>query len=166
MEREEFVGRGNALHAWLMAVALGLVFAFGLTSVVAADPLPGGTLDPASIPKYQEKLVIPPAMPRAGLNFVPGKGFVDYYTIAMKQFRQYILPQAWSASQGIGQTTVWSYGSTTDLRPASRGGTLNYPAFTIEAQVNRPVRVKWINGPVDANGNYLPHILPVDQTLH
>jgi spore coat protein A len=26
--------------------------------------------------------------------------------------------------------------------------------------------VKWINGLVDANGNYLPHLLPVDQTLH
>ena len=30
----------------------------------------------------------------------------------------------------------------------------------------RPVRVKWINGLVDANGNFLPHLLPVDQTLH
>jgi spore coat protein A, manganese oxidase len=28
------------------------------------------------------------------------------------------------------------------------------------------VRVKWINQLVDANGNYLPHLLPVDQTLH
>ena len=28
------------------------------------------------------------------------------------------------------------------------------------------MRVKWINDLVDANGNYLPHLLPVDQTLH
>ncbi|HKO33375.1 MAG TPA: multicopper oxidase, partial [Candidatus Limnocylindria bacterium] len=37
---------------------------------------------------------------------------------------------------------------------------------TIEARWNRPVRVKWINELVDANGNYLPHLLPVDPTLH
>jgi hypothetical protein len=28
------------------------------------------------------------------------------------------------------------------------------------------VRVKWINGLVDANGHFLPHLLPVDPTLH
>ena len=28
------------------------------------------------------------------------------------------------------------------------------------------MRVKWINDFKDANGNYLPHLLPVDPTLH
>jgi FtsP/CotA-like multicopper oxidase with cupredoxin domain len=28
------------------------------------------------------------------------------------------------------------------------------------------VRIKWINELVDANGDFLPHLLPVDQTLH
>ena len=42
----------------------------------------------------------------------------------------------------------------------------NAPSLTIEAQYNRPVRVKWINDLVDANGNFLPHLLPVDPTLH
>ena len=28
------------------------------------------------------------------------------------------------------------------------------------------MRIKWINELVDANGNYLPHLLPVDPTLH
>jgi FtsP/CotA-like multicopper oxidase with cupredoxin domain len=32
--------------------------------------------------------------------------------------------------------------------------------------VNRPVRIKWINELLDANGNFLPHLLPVDPTLH
>jgi spore coat protein A, manganese oxidase len=40
------------------------------------------------------------------------------------------------------------------------------PSLTIEARWQRPVRVKWINDLVDANGRYLPHLLPVDQTLH
>ena len=42
----------------------------------------------------------------------------------------------------------------------------NAPSLTIEAKHNTPVRIKWINDLVDANGNYLPHLLPVDQTLH
>ena len=37
--------------------------------------------------------------------------------------------------------------------------------MTIEATANKPVRIKWINDLKDANGNYLPHLLPVDQTL-
>ena len=63
-------------------------------------------------------------------------------------------------------TTVWSYGSLAAPGKAAEGGSFNYPAFTIEATWNAPVRVKWVNDLVDANGDYLPHLLPVDQTLH
>jgi FtsP/CotA-like multicopper oxidase with cupredoxin domain len=42
----------------------------------------------------------------------------------------------------------------------------NAPSLTIEAVHERPVRVKWVNGLVDSNGDFLPHLLPVDQTLH
>jgi FtsP/CotA-like multicopper oxidase with cupredoxin domain len=38
--------------------------------------------------------------------------------------------------------------------------------LTIEASWTGPVRVKWINDLKDASGNYLPHLLPVDPTLH
>jgi spore coat protein A, manganese oxidase len=50
-------------------------------------------------------------------------------------------------------------------RPWSRGR-WRYPAFTIEATVGAPVRVKWGNELVDANGDFLPRLLPVDATLH
>ena len=40
------------------------------------------------------------------------------------------------------------------------------PSLTFEARWGRPVRVKWINDLVDEDGNYLPHLLPVDPTLH
>lgn len=113
--------------------------------------IPGGTLDPAAIAKYVAPLVIPPVMPP--LSGV-GKGSIDRYAIAVRQFRQQILPA------GMPATTVWSYGS------APHRGTFNYPAFTIEARVDRPVRVTWINDLVDGNGRYLPHLLPVDPTLH
>ena len=115
---------------------------------------PGGTLDPALLPKYVTPLVIPPEMPRTGKLVQRGSGDIDYYEIAVRQFSQQILPDGWPA------TTVWSYGSV------NHPGTFNYPAFTLEAKHNTPVRVKWINQLVDDSGRYLPHLLPVDPTLH
>ena len=121
--------------------------------------IPGGTLDPDSVPKYQTPMLIPPVMPMAGkIKNKMGKN-VDYYEISMKQFAQQILPA------GLPATTVWGYGA---IATDSKRGLLlhNAPSLTIEADWQRPVRIKWINDLVDANGNYLPHLLPVDQTLH
>ncbi len=115
--------------------------------------IPGGTLDPTTINKYVTQLVIPPAMPKTFRPKLPQN--IDYYEIAVRQFQQPILPS------GMPMTTVWSYGSIN--HPTT---TFNYPAFTIEARFNRPVRVKWINDLKDANGNFLRHLLPVDPTLH
>ena len=77
----------------------------------------------------------------------------------MRQFAQQILPL------GLPVTTVWGYGA---VKSASTNGPLlhNAPSLTIESRWNEPVRIKWINDLVDASGNYLPHLLPVDPTLH
>ena len=84
---------------------------------------------------------------------------VDYYEISMRQFVQQVLPA------GLPATTVWGYGGK--AAQSNRGVLLHHaPSLTIEAQYNRPVRVKWINELVDENGEYLPHLLPVDPTLH
>ncbi|MGE5637015.1 MAG: hypothetical protein ACM3UV_08770 [Nocardioidaceae bacterium] len=128
---------------------------FGGGRAFAAAP-PGGLLDPRSIPKYVAPLVIPPAMPRTGTLRRRGGGRLDVYEIAVRPLRQHVLP----AGMGLRPTTVWSYGSV------NHSGSLHYPAFTIEARWKRPVRVKWINGLVDADGNFRPHLLPVDGTLH
>ncbi len=124
---------------------------------VLAAPIPGGTLDPLAVPKYQTPLLIPPAMPRASKARQKMDKNIDYYEIAMRQFSQQILPA------GLPATTVWGYGPAT-----AQGGPVifNAPSLTIEAKYNKPVRVKWINQLVDANGNYLPHLLPVDPSLH
>jgi FtsP/CotA-like multicopper oxidase with cupredoxin domain len=151
------------------------VLVIGLAGLVAALPLDGEStfaqgpvtiLNATAIPKFVEPLIIPPAMPRTGT--VPAKGGknIDYYEIAVRQFDQYILPQAWSMAEGIDPTTVWSYGSVQYPGTIAEGGSFNYPSLTIEAEYKKPVRVKWINDLVDENGNYLPHLLPVDQTLH
>jgi FtsP/CotA-like multicopper oxidase with cupredoxin domain len=130
----------------------------GATRPVYAQ-IPGGTLDPVVVPKYQTPMLVPPVMPRAGTLAMPGGKQVDYYEISMKQLTQQILPA------GFPATTVWGYGAVT---AASARALLlhNAPSLTIEATYNRPVRVKWINDLKDANGNYLPHLLPVDPTLH
>ncbi len=148
-----------------LSLAVLALFLAVTSAPAGAEPLPGGSLDPASIPKYQEPLVIPPAMPRTRVVDQAGKQ-VDYYEIVVKQFQQYILPMGWSKTNAVGPTTVWSYASMLDPRPVAEGGTLNYPALTVEGKTGRPVRVKWINGLVDANGAYLPHLFAVDQTLH
>ncbi len=133
------------------AAGAAMVLPVRLGSRPAAAALPGGTLDPTTIPKYVAPLVIPPAMPRTSTI---GGGTIDRYVIGVRQFRQQILPASFPA------TTVWSYGSQ------SSRGSFNYPAFTIEALADRPVRVTWVNGLVDGSGNFLPHLLPVDPTLH
>ena len=115
-------------------------------------PVAGGSLDPATIPKYQEPLVIPPAMPRT--QVVNGKGKqIDYYEIAVKQFEQYILPEG--LVRGPTPSTRPRSGATPPcwIRARSpRAAPSTTRRSPIEAQQNRPVRVKWINGLVDENG--------------
>jgi spore coat protein A, manganese oxidase len=139
----------------------GILSLYGATrgkfALRAQAQIPGGTLDPLSVPKYVTPLLIPPAMPRAGKVTVRGRKNIDYYEIAMRQFQQQILPA------GMPITTVWGYGPKT----AQNGPQIFHaPSLTIEAKADTPVRIKWINELVDANGNYLPHLLPVDPTLH
>jgi spore coat protein A, manganese oxidase len=131
----------------------------GKFTLRARAQIPGGTLDPNDVPKFVTQMLIPPVMPRAATLTQRGGKPVDYYEISMRQFEQQILPA------GMPKTTVWGYGP---LKSASKKGLLihNAPSFTIEAQVNRPVRVKWVNDLKDVDGNYLPHLLPVDPTLH
>lgn len=119
--------------------------------------IPGGTLNPHTLPKFATPLLIPPAMPRAGKVKQRAAKNIDYYEIAIRQFQQQMLPP------GYPLTTVWGYGPVV----AQNGPQIfNAPSLTIEAKYNKPVRIKWSNELVDANGNYLPHLLPVDQTLH
>jgi len=125
----------------------------------ALAKVPGGTLDPEAVLKYQTPMLIPPVMPRADIIVSPGGKPTDYYEISVRQFQQQILPT------GLPATTVWGYGA---VRAQSGKGLLLHsaPSLTIEAMRGRPVRVKWINELVGADGSYLPHLLPVDPTLH
>ncbi|NIM93536.1 MAG: multicopper oxidase domain-containing protein [Anaerolineales bacterium] len=118
--------------------------------------IPGGTLLPGDVPKFETELVKPPAM--LG-SFRKNK---DKYKIAVRQFQQQILPD----TNGLPMTTVWSYGPA-DARTTTLADGYFYPAFTVEATANKTTQVLWRNQLIDpATGNFLPHLLPVDQTLH
>ncbi len=149
-----------------------------LLSMTAANavPLPGGTLDPLTIPKYVTPLVIPPVMKMA-VDPITGATIPDTYDIAVRQFQQQILPGGiWATmnpaiTNPLPATTVWSYGPAADPLPAggiapAANSQFNYPAYTIENIKDAGTTVNWINDLIDANGDALPHLFAVDQTLH
>jgi len=160
------------MKAWRTVFPLVCILALTLwASVAFSQPVPGGTLDPTTIPKYETPLVIPPVM--------KNNGTPDSYDIAVRQFQQQILPGGiWNAlgftTAAFPATTVWSYGPAVDplpptgVAPDTTGvSQFNYPAFTIETMSNVPVAVRWINDLKDPITNdCLPHLLPIDQTLH
>jgi FtsP/CotA-like multicopper oxidase with cupredoxin domain len=142
---------GATTLAWYVATQTGWMER-------AIAQIPGGTLNPSSVTKYATPMLIPPVMPRAATLTMPGGKPADYYEISVRQFQQQILPA------GMPKTTVWGYGA---IKSASSRGLLIHhaPSLTIESTWKRPVRIKWINDLKDG-GNYLPHLLPVDPTLH
>ncbi len=151
--------RRQVLKAGLIGAA-GMMLPIKFTTLKAIAQIPGGTLDPLLIPKFETPLLTPPQMPRAGILWdYKTRKLVDYYEIAVRQFQQQILPA------GLPATTVWGYGPVRALSPLATK-LFNAPSLTIEANWNRPVRIKWINDLKDADGNFLEHLLPVDPTLH
>ena len=168
--------------AALLTLVLVAPRALAGTYCDGSNALPGGTLDPCEIPKYVIPLVIPPVMNNTGT--------ADNYDIAVRQFQQQILPGGiWDilagTSFGLPATTIWSYGPAADPLPdaslipglgalpagiaPAANSQFNYPAYTIETMSNVPVSVRWRNElkpDFGAGDGWLPHLLPIDQTLH
>ena len=115
-----FEKRRRRTKRWAIVTASVILAIAWISATTVAAPLPGGTLDPLTIPKYVQPLVIPPEMPTATVQpVVPG---VDpnnvpaaKYNIAVRQFQQQILPGGvWNTVNGRSDafppTKVWSYG--------------------------------------------------------
>ncbi|KKL04417.1 hypothetical protein LCGC14_2616280, partial [marine sediment metagenome] len=149
---------------YLSAIVLAVSAVVGTT-----DEGEGGPLDPKLIPKFVDPLVIPPAMRPHG----QGKK-ITTYRIAVREFDQQVLPsKGWGGDPNtpFPKTTVWGYGRAGDPLPGSgEASSFNFPAFTVETRTNARVQVTWINQLVDDPDSdqpqFLPHLLPVDQTLH
>ena len=142
--RRDFLKAGT-----LGGSGLFLASKFGFIQRAFTQAVPGGSLDPYTLPRFVTPLFVPPVMPPTRTA-----GAIDYYEIAARQMRQQILPA------GFPDTSIWAYGSV------NHNGTFHTPAPTFEARQGRVTRVKWINGLVNGSGSYRRHLLPIDQTLH
>ena len=111
VSRRDFLRIGGGAGAGLLFIGQigGQLFELPVEAAI-----PGGTLDPADVPKYLTPLLIPPVMPRAGTITVKGGKTVDYYEISMRQFAQQILPA------GLPATAVWGYGAVASASPRLR----------------------------------------------
>jgi bilirubin oxidase len=136
-------------EALIGAAVAGAGAAIAGPRLIAAAGATAGQLDPNNIPQFVTQLFIPPAMPTAATT----KEY-DRYSLAARTFGQQILPK------GFPKTQVFAFGSTTDP------STFHAPGHTIEATVDRQTRMIWSNQLVTRSGEYVPHFLPVDQTLH
>jgi FtsP/CotA-like multicopper oxidase with cupredoxin domain len=151
------------------------------TQSASAEPVPGGTLDPLTIPKYVTDLVIPPVLydDRGKKNGMKVK-------VAQRQIFQQVLPETDIDGNPLPLTPLWAYGNPKDP------STFNNPSGTIEVTKDRLTRVQWSNelvispkhcfdGKKDKKSmrlkkfacRYRPHIIQdangdpiIDQTLH
>jgi spore coat protein A, manganese oxidase len=139
--------RRQALRAGATVAVAGAAIEFPLW--LEGRSANAAQLDPTTIPQFGTQLYILPAMP---VSVVSSK--IDGYVLAARPFKQQILPK------GFPSTPVFGFGATSDQ------GSFHAPAHTIEATVNRQTRVIWANQLVNPAGHYVPHILPVDPTLH
>jgi bilirubin oxidase len=98
-------------------------------------------ITPSNIPKYVTPLRILPAMP-----FTRNSSSRIEYTVAQRRISAQVLPP------GFPRTTLNGYGVP------GNNATFSSPGFTLENT--------WVNQLVDANNNFLPHLLTVDPTLH
>lgn len=101
-------------------------------------------LNAVTHPKFVEPLPAPSVVQPV----VPGG---TYYEVAASQFQQNLGLK--DANGNPLLTTVWGYNGS-------------YPGPTFEMTQNVPVSVKWINNLKDNTGMPLPHLLPVDTTVH
>jgi len=114
-------------------------------------------LDPKSIPKYINQLVVPPVYEPTVVKCVETEKVESHnYTITVSEFSQQILPP------GFPETTVWGYGG--EVRNPQTGEIIPdfhfTPGATFEATRGIPVNVQWVNNLTS------PHPLPVDPTIH
>ena len=146
--------------ATLMLSTLSTIGLIGVTN--AQDP--GPTLDPLSIPKYTNQLVIPPTyVPKMTYDKETGKRTQEY-TVYMNEFYEQILPTIDENGDptGFDQTLVWGYGGEARDTVTSKklGFFQNSPGATFEATRGVPIRVKYVNN-ITSN-----HMFAVDPTLH
>jgi spore coat protein A len=114
----------------------------------------GSLLDPLRQPKFVNPLPNPLDPAFVYQPVVPGGA---YYEIGMRQFQQSLGLVDPDTGTPL-MTTVWGYGTATQAP--------TYPGRTIVARKDLPVLVRWSNELIDGSGTPLPHLLPIDTSVH
>lgn len=112
------------------------------------------TLDPTTIPKYVNQLVIPPIYEPTIVSDPLTGAESQNYTIDITEFQQQILPAP------LPTTKVWGYGGMIKNSSGESSYFHNAPGATFESIRGIPVNVTWKN---KLTGD---HMFPVDPTLH
>ena len=122
--------------------------------LLACIPLNGQQLlSPAAVPKFVNPLPLVRPMPGDGVIDARAGGVHD---VSITQFEQDL---GLGLTDGLGNpvlTKVWGYNG-------------QYPGPTFLARKDVPVQVYWRNhltSNADGTGSYLPHLLPVDTSIH
>jgi len=117
-------------------------------------------LDPATQPKFVND--VPDALAPGFIYQSTDAGSYDYYEVGMYQIEQPLgLVDPVTGAPLL--TKCFAYGTGPGFPNAT------YPGRTFIAHRDRQVRVKWSNNLTadgTPNGAVLPHLLPVDETLH
>jgi spore coat protein A len=109
-----------------------------------------------SLPAFEQSLLNPHSQPQF-VNQLPVPAVIDgrnggTFTIGITQFNQWLGLINPVTGQPM-QTKVWGYDGS-------------YPGPTILARKNVPINVFWHNNLVNENNQPLPHLLPIDPTIH
>jgi len=146
---------GSIVVCMLLATTVLSALSLSENTIDAAAPVVGPTLNPRTIPKFVDQLIIPPIYEPT--IWIDANGDPQHnYTIDVTEFYEQILPA------GFPQTKVWGYGGNVYINPITgQPGYFRYtPGATFEAVRGIPIQVKWINSLTN------PHMFPVDPTLH
>ena len=115
------------------------------------------SLDPLSIPKFENQLTAPPPVYDPKVITSQGKVVRHEYTVAMASFTEQILPPSMNL-----QTPVWGYGGLAHdaVSGASLGFVQSSPGPTFEAVRSVPIQVEWQNHITSS------YMFAVDPTIH
>jgi len=141
------------------AMAAGYVSAIPLsllkTHTAQAATLAAGLSDPAMQPLFTN--LAPNAM-AAAFKYVANQKNKISISIAQVTQMTGLVGVLKNGKVGPVSTPVWGYGDKTGV---------SWPGKTIETSVNSdPIEVVWTNDLIGKNGKPLPHLLPVDTSLH
>lgn len=127
------------IHFRLWKLTLLYILTLVIIKTVSAQEL----LDPKTQPQFVNPLPVPPA--------IDGRNG-GLFTIGINQFDQWLGLVDPITKQPI-KTKVWGYNG-------------HYPGPTILAKKNTPIDIFWRNNLVNGSNEPLPHLLPIDPTVH